>query len=94
MRSGHLYQLQSYLAHGSQGSDEVASEGILLYPSINEDEVKLDFQLPRHRIRVWTLDLNGPWQQVHNQLLELVHLPVIGGLGTSVASPSNARAGT
>jgi 5-methylcytosine-specific restriction enzyme subunit McrC len=94
VRAGHLYQLQSYLEHGSQGLGEMASEGILLYPSINGDEVKLDFQLPRHRIRVWTLDLRRPWRFVHDQLLELVHLPVTGAPGTSVAPASIPLAGT
>jgi 5-methylcytosine-specific restriction enzyme subunit McrC len=89
VRADHLYQLQSYLEHGTPDSGEVASEGVLLYPSIEGDEVRLDFQLPRHRIRVWTLDLNRPWPHVHNQLLELVHLPGTGGLGTSVAPVLN-----
>jgi 5-methylcytosine-specific restriction enzyme subunit McrC len=94
LRPDHLYQLQSYLEHGSQGSGELESEGILLYPSINGDEVKLDFQLPRHRIRVRTLDLSRPWRHVHDQLLELVHLPVTGALGTSVAPASIPLTGT
>lgn len=50
-------------------------EGVLLYPSNDGEAIKLDFRLPYHRIRVWTLDLTRPWQHVHNQLLELVHLP-------------------
>jgi hypothetical protein len=85
VRADHLHQLQSYLEYIIPDSGEVASEGVLLYPSIKGDEVRLDFQLPRYRIRVWTLDLNQPWRHVHNQLLELVRLPVAGGLGTSVA---------
>jgi 5-methylcytosine-specific restriction enzyme subunit McrC len=75
VRSGHLYQLQSYLEHGSKGSTPASSEGILLYPSIDGQEVNLDFQLPRHRIRVRTLDLSRPWPQIHDQLLTMVHLP-------------------
>ena len=34
VRADHLYQLQSYLEHGSPDSGGVSSEGILLYPSI------------------------------------------------------------
>ena len=75
VRPDHLYQLQSYLTHGAGTSADALSEGVLLYPSTDGVEVRLEFQLPRHRIRVWTLDLSQAWQHVHNQLLELVHLP-------------------
>jgi 5-methylcytosine-specific restriction enzyme subunit McrC len=88
VRPDHLYQLQSYLEYVAQGPSEVGSEGVLLYPSTNGDEVRLDFQLPRHRIRVWTLDLSRPWRHVHKQLLELIGLRVTGALEPSVAAES------
>jgi len=74
VRSAHLYQLQSYLEHSSKSSTTASSEGILLYPSADGKEISLDFQLPRHRVRVRTLDLSRPWPHVHCQLLALVHL--------------------
>jgi 5-methylcytosine-specific restriction enzyme subunit McrC len=94
VRPDHLYQLQSYLEHRSPGSGEVASEGVLLYPSSSGDEVRLDFPLPRHRIRVWTLDLSRPWRHVHDQLLALVHLPIADALEISVPPASNLLAVT
>ena len=72
VRSGHLYQLQSYLTNMERHPGRIAPEGVLLYPSIDGQEMRLDFQLPQHRIRVWTIDLAQPWQHVHHQLLELV----------------------
>jgi 5-methylcytosine-specific restriction enzyme subunit McrC len=75
VRSGHLYQLQSYLTNMERQPGQMAPEGVLLYPSIDGEEVRLDFQLPLHRIRVWTVDMAQPWQPVHNQFLELVDVP-------------------
>ncbi len=76
IRSGHLYQIQSYLTNmeGSGGHDALA-EGVLLYPSPAGEELRLELQLPRHRVRVWSIDMCRPWRHVHNQLLELVSLP-------------------
>jgi 5-methylcytosine-specific restriction enzyme subunit McrC len=75
VRSVHLYQLQSYLTNMERHSGQIAPEGVLLYPSIDGEEVRLDFQLPQHRIRVWTVDMARPWQHVHHRLLELADAP-------------------
>ncbi len=75
VRSAHLYQLQSYLEHGCYCAPGASREGILLYPSISGEEISLDYQLPRSRIRVCTLDLTRPWQHLHRRLIDLVHLP-------------------
>lgn len=74
VRSAHLYQLQSYLEHGCDSLPGASREGVLLYPSVSGEEISLDYQLPRSRIRVCTLDLTKPWQHVHERLLELVHV--------------------
>ena len=71
IRADHLYQLQSYLTHTRTEPGRTAPEGVLLYPSVDGHEVRLEFLLPRHRIRIWTLDLTQPWQHIHYQLLEL-----------------------
>ena len=75
VRSSHLYQLQSYLEHSCYGAPRAFREGILLYPSISGGEISLEYQLPRSRIRVCTLDLTRPWQHLHRRLIDLVHLP-------------------
>ncbi len=71
VRSGHLYQLQSYLEHNPKPSSETAIDGVLLYPSTDGAEIDLDFQLPRHRMRVCTVDLSRTWQDVHTRLLAI-----------------------
>ena len=80
VRSGHLYQLQSYLEHSPSGPEK---EGILLYPLVSGDEARLQFQLPRHRIRVCTVNLNQPWHAIHDELLGLVKLPSSGAAAIS-----------
>ena len=34
-------------------------------------EIDLAFQLPRQRLRVCTVDLGKPWQDVHSRLLSI-----------------------
>ena len=71
VRSGHLYQLQSYLEHSPKTAHETVAEGVLLYPSTDGAEIDLAFQLPRQRLRVCTVDLGKPWQDVHSRLLSI-----------------------
>lgn len=73
IRSNHLYQLQAYIRNMEpRGGSDAAADGVLLYPSVDGKELRLDMLLARHRVRVWTLDLSQPWQHVHNQLLNLI----------------------
>ena len=85
IRSSHLYQLLTYMKNMERlsGADGEA-EGVLLYPSVDGQELRLEFQLAGHRARVWSLDLMRPWQEIHNQLLSLVGLPAaLHGSGLS-----------
>jgi hypothetical protein len=45
------------------------SKGVLLYPSNSESKLRLDIRLAGHRIRVWTVDVSKPWQDIRHQLL-------------------------
>lgn len=73
IRSGHLYQIQSYLTNMERsGGHDALAEGVLLYPSPTGEELRIELQLARHRVRVWSIDMSRPWRHVHNQLLELV----------------------
>jgi 5-methylcytosine-specific restriction enzyme subunit McrC len=77
--SSHLYQLYAYLKsqeHISEGHRTAA--GILLYPAVGNrfsERVKLQDQA----IRIESVDLAAPWQEIEGQLLELV---------TSTGSPT------
>jgi 5-methylcytosine-specific restriction enzyme subunit McrC len=76
IRSGHLYQLQSYLTNMERSvGNDASAEGILLYPSPAGQELRIELQLARHRVRVWSIDLSREWRYVHDQLLKLISLP-------------------
>ncbi|MDQ3006346.1 MAG: hypothetical protein M3R47_13315 [Chloroflexota bacterium] len=70
--SSHLYQLYAYLR-----SQEHLSEahrmgiGILLYPVI-DDRFSERIELQDHIMRVESIDLASPWQDIESRLLELV----------------------
>ena len=71
--SGHLYQLYTYLmtqAHLSQ--PHWVGSGILLYPSIDRSQLSERIELPNQTIRIETVDLTAPWQEIENRLLEIV----------------------
>jgi 5-methylcytosine-specific restriction enzyme subunit McrC len=76
IQSGHLYQLLAYLRNMEKlvGPDADA-DGVLLYPSVNGTELRLDMLLAGHRVRVWSIDMSQPWQHVHDQLLDLIGTP-------------------
>lgn len=69
--SSHLYQIYAYL-----GTQEHLSErhrqatGILLYPAI-DDELSESLELQNHQIRIESVNLATPWQNIENRLLDL-----------------------
>jgi 5-methylcytosine-specific restriction enzyme subunit McrC len=72
--STNLYQLYSYLKNVEAKKEHLfnpSCEGILLYPSVNYsfDE---KYQMKDHMVRIKTVNLNKPWQNIKNELLELV----------------------
>ena len=70
--SSHLYQLYAYLKSQEHLSEaHRTAVGILLYPAVGDrfsERVKLQDQV----IRLESVDLAAPWQEVERQLLELV----------------------
>jgi 5-methylcytosine-specific restriction enzyme subunit McrC len=70
--SAHLYQLYAYLRSQEQLSAEYRSaEGILLYPTV-QNRLSERIQLQDHMIRIESVDLIVRWDDVENQLLELI----------------------
>jgi len=67
LRSGHLYQIFSYLKNKSVHPGWNACEGVLLYPTV---EMSFDcrFRLGGHPVRTVTLDLNRQWQEIESDL--------------------------
>lgn len=70
--SSHLYQLYAYLKSQEHISEvHRTAAGILLYPAVRNrfsERVKLQDQV----IRIESVDLAAPWQEIEGQLLELV----------------------
>lgn len=70
--SSHMYQLYAYLKSQEHVSEaHRTAVGILLYPAVHNrfsERVKLQ----DHRIRIESVDLAAPWQEIEQQLLELI----------------------
>lgn len=71
VHSGNLYQLYTYLRHIAAQAPAAQADGLLIYPAVKTG-LRLDYELPEHRIRVATVDLARPWQEIHNELLDLL----------------------
>ena len=78
LRSENLYQLFSYLKNAeAKGLAYKNAEGILLYPAVGE---KIAFQavIQGHPVRVNTINLDQPWQEIRSDLLEIVGVGEVG----------------
>jgi 5-methylcytosine-specific restriction enzyme subunit McrC len=72
VRSGHLYQLFSYLKNmEARGGQDAEAEGMILYPTVDQD-ISLEYEIQGHRIRVRTLNLAQEWPEIRGDLLGLV----------------------
>lgn len=73
IRSGHLYQIYSYLRNLEiREGTRRSLEGILLYPT-TEHSVSLNYTIHGFKVRIVTLDLDKPWTSIHGQLLSLLN---------------------
>jgi len=70
--SSHLYQLYAYLKSQEHLSEahRVAS-GLLLYPAVGS-KLSEQIELQDHVIRIESVDLATPWQEIEIALLELI----------------------
>lgn len=69
--SEDLYQLFAYLKNLEEtGGTNSNCDGVLLYATVKED-ADLSFALPRHNVRVKTLNLNKDWKDIHRDLLAI-----------------------
>jgi 5-methylcytosine-specific restriction enzyme subunit McrC len=70
--SENLYQLYAYLKNLEPlGGVDQNCKGILLYASPGED-VDLRFALPKHNIRVKSINLYQPWKNIHDEMLRII----------------------
>jgi len=69
----NLYQLFSYLLNQQDGTMKTQNAtGILLYPTI-ENEYNLNYTFNQHQILIRTVNLNSPWENISERLLEILN---------------------
>lgn len=78
IRSGHLYQLFAYLQHTARRHPDRDVHGGLIYPQSGETR-HLRYRIGAHNVAIWTIDLDQPWQRIHNDLLALPSMMVANG---------------
>ena len=72
LRSGHLYQLNTYLTYTESKKDQ-AVEGILLYPAVKED-FSHEYQSPEgYKISVKSIDLNKDFDNIKSDLMAIIN---------------------
>jgi len=71
-RSGHLYQLFTYLKnHAARLSVDTRLDGKLLYPQVG-GAIDAAYEIQGHNIQLSTIDLTQPWPIIQERLLNLV----------------------
>jgi 5-methylcytosine-specific restriction enzyme subunit McrC len=71
--SSHLYQIYAYLKSQEHLSENyVRAEGILLYPASGTTKHSDSMELQNHKIRIEYVDLTMGWEDIENQLKELI----------------------
>jgi 5-methylcytosine-specific restriction enzyme subunit McrC len=75
VNSGNLYQLLTYLTHSSYAdAAQRPIRGILLYPSVDGQQISLHYRLGGYAIDILTIDFSRDWKSIHEQMLELLHI--------------------
>jgi len=71
VRSEHLYQISTYLAHVREREPGQELSGLLVYPSAGES-LRFRYRLLGVPLTVATLDLTAAWPAIHAELVELI----------------------
>jgi 5-methylcytosine-specific restriction enzyme subunit McrC len=71
LRSSHLYQIHAYLNNLPEGRLTDTCELMLLYPTV-DSPLTVTYTDKGRKISIRTINLNQPWQSIHQDLLELV----------------------
>lgn len=78
LRSDHLRQLFTYLYHTSLKSRGKRVDGVLIYPTVG-NELRAEYLIAGHGVRVLTIGLDRPWQAIHSELLGIPGAAFPGG---------------
>ena len=72
LRSDHLYQLSTYLAHKQAEGLTGTVSGLLIYPSIGADAVRLKYRLLDIPVAIATVNLGAEWCDIRSELCSLI----------------------
>ena len=73
MDSSHLYQLYAYIKTQEHISEHhQKAMGILLYPTISHTTISEKIVLHQQAMRIETIDLTLPWQEIERNLLATI----------------------
>lgn len=73
VRSGHLYQIVSYLPNAALARPHGPPwEGILLHPAVVDTSFRLRYRLLGHAVTIASEDLARDWKDIRAELLEFV----------------------
>lgn len=85
VRSAHLYQLSTYVAHMREREPGHDLSGLLIYPSSGLS-LRLNYRLLGTPVTVATVDLSAEWPEIHTELIGLIEPAASRGpTGTSPA---------
>lgn len=70
LRSSHVFQINAYMDN-LEGKWADTCEMMLLYPTV-DSPLSADYTHEGHKIRIRTINLDQPWQNIHEDLLAMV----------------------
>jgi len=71
VRSAHLYQLSTYLAHVREKEPRQELSGLLIYPTGGQS-LRLNYRLLGTPVMVATVNLSAEWPEIHAELIGLI----------------------
>ena len=71
LREMHLYQMHAYMTNLQAVNSASKISGMLLYPQVTA-AIDASYDLMGRHLRVTTVDLTAPWQEIHSRLLSLI----------------------
>lgn len=70
LRSAHLYQLATYLAHAQKREPNRMIRGLLIYPLVQRP-LNLRYEILGFPVVVATIDLSADWMEIRNELIRI-----------------------
>ena len=72
--SSNLYQMYAYMKNMAANDDSYKEcEGILLYPTVDEEFEGAMWELDGHKLHAKMINLNQDWNAIHSDLLSIIN---------------------